>query len=132
MLGANAILPEHSEVANAIGAITSHIAVHRQVKIKTDEAGGFLIEGLAGARHFEKFKEAESYAKKSLGKMVLDVARTAGTSETTIEMHVEDRTANTSQGDEIFLEQNIIAHLIGQPDIPSLGLKSNNSYWQKS
>ena len=132
MLGANAILPEHSEVANAIGAITSHIAVHRQVKIKPDEAGGFLIEGLAGAKHFEKFKEAESYAKKALGKMVLDVARTAGTSETAIEMHVEDRTANTSQGYEIFLEQNIIAHLIGQPDIPSLGSKSNNSYWQKS
>ena len=52
--------------------------------------------------------------------MVLDIARTAGTSETVVEMHVEDRTANTSQGDEIFLEQNIIAHLIGQPDISSL------------
>ena len=117
LLGAKAILPEHADVANAIGAITSHIAVRRQLKIKPDQEGGFLIEGLAGARHFETLKEAETHAKQELGRIVRKIARAAGTSQSTVEIKVEDCSVRTAQGDELFLDRRVVAQLIGKPDI---------------
>jgi N-methylhydantoinase A/oxoprolinase/acetone carboxylase beta subunit len=115
LLGTEAVLPENLEVANAIGAITSHIAIRRQVKIRPDQQGGFRIEGLAGARHFESFNEAENYAKEELGKKVRKMGRIAGTSQTAVEIQAEDRTVSTAQGEEIFLERSIIAQLTGYP-----------------
>jgi N-methylhydantoinase A/oxoprolinase/acetone carboxylase beta subunit len=117
LLGTKAILPEHADVANAIGAITSQIAVRRKLKIKPDQGGGFLIEGLAGALHFETLEEAEAHAKRELVLMVRKIARAAGTSQTTVEMQVEDQSAKTANGDELFLERSVVAQLIGKPDI---------------
>ena len=117
LLGTNAVLPEHLEVANAIGAITSHIAVQRQVKIRLDQRGGFRVEGLAGARHFESFNEAESYAKEELGKKVRKMGRIAGTSQTEVKIQAKDRTISTAQGKETFVERSIIAQLTGYPDL---------------
>ncbi len=117
LLGTRAILPEHADVANAIGAITSHIAVRRKLKVKPGQEGGFLIEGLAGALHFATLQDAEAHAKNELGLMVRKIARAAGTSQATVEMHVEDRSAKTAHGDELFLERSIVAQLIGKPDI---------------
>jgi N-methylhydantoinase A/oxoprolinase/acetone carboxylase beta subunit len=117
LLGTRAILPEHADVANAIGAITSHIAVRRRLKVKPDQDGGFLIEGLAGALHFETLQEAEAHAKNELGILVRKIARAAGTSQATVEMQVEDCSAKTAHGDELFLERSVVAQLIGKPDI---------------
>ena len=117
LLGAEAILPKHADVANAIGAITSHIAVRRQMIIKPDLEGGFIIEGFAGARAFEDLEKAERHAKQALGDMVRRFARTAGTSQTTVEVQIEDRLIRTAQGEELFLERKVSAQLIGRPDI---------------
>ena len=65
VLGAEAILPADADVANAIGAITSDVVVKRQVRIIADQEGGFLIEGLAGARHFQRFDDADSAARSA-------------------------------------------------------------------
>ncbi len=117
LLGARAILPEHADVANAIGAITSHIAVRRKLKIKTDQDGGFFIHGLVGARHFPDLDEAENHARQELNRMVLNIARASGTSGTSVEMLSEDRSTRSVQGEEIFLERHIVAELVGKPDI---------------
>jgi N-methylhydantoinase A/oxoprolinase/acetone carboxylase beta subunit len=118
LLETEAILSEHADVANAIGAITSHIAVRRQVRIRPDQDGGFFIEGLAGNRRFHGFSEAEAHAKEALCGMVRDMARDAGTSETAVQVETEDRTASTAGGDDIFLERILTALLVGQPDLP--------------
>ncbi len=117
LLQTDAILPDHADVANAIGAITSHIAVRRNLRIKPDQEGGFLIDGLPGARHFGDLDEAESHAKQELGRIVRKIARAAGTSQTAVKMQIEDHSAHSVQGDEIFLERSVLAQLIGKPDI---------------
>ena len=66
LLGAEAILPEHADVANAIGAVTSQVKVRRQVKIRPSQAGGFVIEGLPGAKRFLDFEEAMTQAEEGL------------------------------------------------------------------
>ena len=58
------LLPVNADVANAIGAITSNVLVKKQLRINASQEGGFLIDELAGARHFGKFEDADLFAKK--------------------------------------------------------------------
>ena len=116
-LGARTVLPEHADVANAIGAITSDVVVKRQVRIIPNQEGGFLIEGLAGARHFKKFDEADAFAREELARMVRNLARAAGTSSRVVELKTEDKIPNTADGKQIFIGRTIQAKLSGQPDI---------------
>jgi N-methylhydantoinase A/oxoprolinase/acetone carboxylase beta subunit len=116
-LGAEAILPQDADVANAIGAITSNVVVRRHVRIIPNQEGGFLIEGLAGARHFQKFNEADAFARKEVARMVRELAWAAGTSNRLVELRTEDQIPTTADGKEIFMGRIIHAKLTGQPDI---------------
>ncbi|MGD8883155.1 MAG: hydantoinase/oxoprolinase, partial [Desulfobacterales bacterium] len=116
ILGAKAVLPEDSDVANAIGAITSDIVVKRHLRIIPNEEGGFLIEGLAGARHYNKFETADAFARDELGRMVRDLARAAGTSARVAEFKTEDKILTSAGGMKIFMGRTIHAKLTGQPD----------------
>jgi N-methylhydantoinase A/oxoprolinase/acetone carboxylase beta subunit len=116
-LGAKAILPEDSDVANAIGAITSDIVVKRDMRIVPNQEGGFLIEGLAGARHFHNFDTADAFARDELGRMVRVLARAAGTSSQVVELRTEDKISTSANGMQIFMGRTIHAKLTGQPDI---------------
>jgi N-methylhydantoinase A/oxoprolinase/acetone carboxylase beta subunit len=117
ILGAEAVLPEDADVANAIGAITSDVVVKRQVRIIADQEGGFLIEGLAGARHFQKFEDADSAARSELCSNVRELARAAGTSMQTVELKTEDKLSRAADGNQIFMGRTIYAKLIGRPDM---------------
>ncbi|UCF93001.1 MAG: hydantoinase/oxoprolinase family protein, partial [Desulfobacterales bacterium] len=116
LLGAEAIFPEHAEVANAIGAITSHIKVQRQVRIKPDAESGFIVEGLAGAKQFADLDQATAYAEKELVRLVRAAGRMAGTSALAVELNTEDQVPATSTGSQVFLARTITAQLIGKPD----------------
>jgi N-methylhydantoinase A/oxoprolinase/acetone carboxylase beta subunit len=116
-LGAKAVLPEDADVANAIGAITSDVIVKRHLRIIPNQEGGFLIEGLAGARHFGNFEEADAVSRNELTRMVRDLARAAGTSSREVELKIEDKTSTTADGMQIFMGRTIHAKLTGHPDI---------------
>jgi N-methylhydantoinase A/oxoprolinase/acetone carboxylase beta subunit len=116
-LGAKAILPQDADVANAIGAITSNVVVRRHVRIIPNQDGGFLIEGLAGAKHFQKFEEADIFAREEVARLVRDLAWSAGTSSRVVELKTEDQIPTTADGKEIFMGRIIRAKLTGQPDI---------------
>jgi N-methylhydantoinase A/oxoprolinase/acetone carboxylase beta subunit len=116
-LGTEAVLPENADVANAVGAITSNVVVKRQLRIIPDEEGGFLIEGLAGVRHFKKFEDADAFARDELVQRVRNLARIAGTSAQEIKLKIEDKIPKTADGKQIFLGRTIHANLTGRPDI---------------
>jgi N-methylhydantoinase A/oxoprolinase/acetone carboxylase beta subunit len=116
-LGAKAVLPQDADVANAIGAITSDVVVKRHVRIIPNQEGGFLIEGLAGARHFANFDEANTVARNELSSMVRDLAQAAGTSSRLVELTTLDKIATSADGSQIFMGRTINAKLTGQPDI---------------
>jgi N-methylhydantoinase A/oxoprolinase/acetone carboxylase beta subunit len=116
-LGTEAVLPENADVANAIGAITSNVVVKRQLRIIPDEQGGFLIEGLAGMRHFKKFEDADDFARDELVQRVRNLARIAGTSAQEIKLKIEDKIPKTADGKQIFLSRTIHADLTGRPDM---------------
>jgi N-methylhydantoinase A/oxoprolinase/acetone carboxylase beta subunit len=116
-LGTEAVLPENADVANAIGAITSNVVVKRQLRIIPNEEGGFLIEGLAGARHFKKFEDADAFAREKLVQRIRDLARIAGTSAQAVQLKIKDKIPKTADGKQIFLSRTIHANLTGRPDI---------------
>jgi N-methylhydantoinase A/oxoprolinase/acetone carboxylase beta subunit len=116
MIGAKAVLPEHADVANAIGAITSDVVIERQVRIIPADGSGFLIEGLAGASRFKEFDEADRTAKKELVNMVRRLARAAGTSTRKVGVETEDQLPEDAGGRPIFIGRILKARLSGPPD----------------
>jgi N-methylhydantoinase A/oxoprolinase/acetone carboxylase beta subunit len=116
MIGARAVLPEHADVANAIGAITSNVVIERHVRIIPGGGSGFLIEGLSGAKPFKVFEEADAFAKNELAGMVRSLAREAGTSTRTVTIETEDQLPVDAGGHPIFIGRILRARLTGPPD----------------
>jgi N-methylhydantoinase A/oxoprolinase/acetone carboxylase beta subunit len=115
LLGAEHILPENADVANAVGAITSKVIVRRRVEIRARKNGGFRIEGLAGAVYFSNFNQAYSWAEKELTRIVREIAGNSGTAETTVQIHVEDHAHKAFGSTAINLGCSLLAELKGNP-----------------
>ncbi len=87
------------------------------MRITPNQEGGFLIEGLAGARNFLNFDKADAFARDELGRMVRVLARAAGTSSQVVELRTEDKISTSANGMQIFMGRTIHAKLTGPPDI---------------
>ena len=114
-LGTEAILPDHMDVANAVGAVTGKVVVRHSAWIRPDQQDGYFVKGLPDTGRFAGFKEAEIHARKALVAHVQTLARAAGTYCGDIELQVEDETAKTASGEELFLERRLTALLVGAP-----------------
>ncbi len=112
-----AILPENADVANAIGAITSHVFIQKQLWIVPGEAGRFIVEGISGAREFAGIEDADRFAREELTVMVHKKAIEAGTSCRSILFETKDSVPLASTGEAVFLKRTITASLKGRPDL---------------
>ncbi len=111
------IIPEHADVANAVGAVTSRIVIKQKLSIKTDSSGQFVVEGAAGNHIFCNIAEAEAWALKYLRDQVLTRAKKAGTSCEIVSVDIRDRLVNTAKNIPLFLGRSIEAKLSGTPDM---------------
>jgi len=116
-LGAEVIVPQNADVANAVGAITSQIVVSRQVRIRPGEAGGYVIEGLTGQETFSRMEEAHTHVMAELEKKMQVAGTALGTSAMSVDMEWEDHDAPTADGYRIFLGRVVNARLVGKPDM---------------
>lgn len=116
-LGTEAVIPENADVANAIGAITSRIAILRRIDIIAPQPDRYQVVGLAGVKNFGELDEADAYAEQLLVHRVRELAQAAGTSETRVDMRREDRQPTTADGSRIFLGRTIWCRLTGEPDL---------------
>ena len=120
LLDAELIIPDDADVANAIGAITSRVVVSRGASIRPNDSGEYAVVGLPVPRSFKHFEEAHDYAVSQLEHHVRRLAHSAGTSETAVQIAINDRVSSSAEGVEIFLERAISAKLSGPPDIARL------------
>ncbi|MFW6108138.1 MAG: hydantoinase/oxoprolinase family protein, partial [bacterium] len=120
ILETEAIIPPDADVANATGAITSSVFVHKQVRIAPTDAGRYGISGLAGAPAFGDFDAAHAFAVEQLQRELLERARQAGTSETRVQIRIDDHVSQTAGGTELFLGRTLDGSLSGQPDLSRL------------
>jgi hypothetical protein len=114
-LHTRAILPAHADVANAIGAITSRVAVAQSLRIVPDDDGGYRIEGLPGSPAFQHLEDAYDHARQELVRRVRDAARQAGTCQKTVTLNTEDQAVATARGETVFLGRTLTGQLLGKP-----------------
>jgi N-methylhydantoinase A/oxoprolinase/acetone carboxylase beta subunit len=114
---AKAIIPENADVANAIGAITSHVFIQKQLWIVPGEEGSFIVEGISGTRRFKKIEDADRFAREELTDIVHKKAIEAGTSSRIITFEIKDSIPLASSGEIVFLKRTISARLKGRPDL---------------
>jgi hypothetical protein len=117
MLSAHVIIPEDGDVANGLGAVTSHVLVRANLVVRPDSQGRYVVEGIAGNPWFITLESAEEWAVSHLTEALRNNAKEAGTSEETVVIDIDDRLASLKDGSTIFLERNIEAHLKGNPDL---------------
>ena len=115
-LHTEAIIPEHADVANAVGAVTSLVFVRKRVRISVDETGRYSVGGLAGTPVFSDFEEAHRFAVVELKRMVRGAAAWAGTDEDRVEIVADDQVAAAADGTRLFLGRTIEARVTGRPD----------------
>lgn len=113
-LNSELIIPTHADVANAIGAITSHVSVLRRLTIQSDSSTKFTIVGVAGNYCFNTLEMADTFARKILCDMVIRDARKAGTESDTVHYTVKDHFLNGVDGDELLKSRIITAHIKGK------------------
>ena len=117
-LEGNLILPEHGDVANAVGAITSQVAVTLKGSVVPTSQGLYRIISIKNnKKYFEKLEEAETVCKKELKESIRALARKAGTSEKEVSINTITRSALDVSGKEIFLEQIFTVSINGMPDL---------------
>ncbi|MBF0232023.1 MAG: DUF1638 domain-containing protein [Desulfamplus sp.] len=117
ILNAKVIVPPDADVANALGAITSHIMIRKKIVIRPDSIGRFIIEGVEGNHGFKDIGEAEDWAVEHLKSRVISQAIKAGTSKKTVSVEINDRVVNTGNGLSLFLDRTLTATLTGSPDL---------------
>jgi hypothetical protein len=120
LLQTDAILPDHADVANALGAITSPVRIHRRVTIAVNENGLYRIEGLTDTPTFHSVEEAQACAVKAVQEIVRDLGRRAGTGQSKVDIRINDRLAELKDGQQLFLDRTVEACLTGSPDLVML------------
>lgn len=116
-LHAQVIIPQDADVANALGAITSNIVIKKNLSIVPGPQGGFIVQGMSGANQFSQIDAAESLATGHLKKLILDLAKKAGTTSERVEMEIVDKVVKIKNGSNLFLGRDINATLTGAPDL---------------
>ena len=124
LLNAKVVIPKDADVANALGAITSHILIKQKVVIRPNSVGNFIVEGVAGNHSFKDIAAAEAWSIDYLNKSVRGQAERAGTSRKTVEIAIDDRVVDTGNGLSLFLDRTILATLQGSPDLVLQGTTS--------
>lgn len=120
ILNTQVVIPPDGDVANALGAITSQIAIHQKLVIRPGEMGGFVVSGVAGTRTFTDLNIAQDWAVEHLKDSVRCLGAKAGTSNRIVHIAVDDRVVNTANGIPLFLERVITGDLAGSPDLACL------------
>ena len=85
LLGTSAVIPEHYEVANALGAIMGHISASYSVNIMPSSTAegvmGYTVFGCTSTRFFEEWEKAEAFAVEEAKQGAEKEARKRGAAE---------------------------------------------------
>ena len=115
LLSAKVIIPEHADVANAIGAITSKVIVSENAIIRPSDAGDYIVHTSVEKREFEQISEAQDYAERLIADLLRAKAPLYGTADSEIKLRVNERAGRLSTGEHVFLEMTIEGAIVGQP-----------------
>ncbi|WP_227762010.1 hydantoinase/oxoprolinase family protein [Zhaonella formicivorans] len=116
-INAELIIPEHAEVANAIGAATGKVMETVRILIKPGSEGGFIIHAPWERKAYMHLEDAKIYALEQAKERAAAMAEKAGAADYQLMVNSEDvySSTNTSWQDEVYLETRIEVTAIGRP-----------------
>lgn len=116
LLGTQAVIPEHTGVANAIGAVVGHVRVTCHASISQPEQGVFKVFGIATPQTFSELETAIAFVEQSLEAEARRKADKAGAGDIKVKLVREDKNA-TIEGQIVLIEATITAMASGRPRI---------------
>jgi len=114
-LGANLIIPEHAEVANAIGAAASEVIVHEKVIVRPGEIDNFVLHSREQRTEYRELEDAISAAGAAAEDLALRRARGAGADDPRIRTDVNRREVRIADGSLQLIEVAVTATAAGRP-----------------
>ncbi|EKF19425.1 Hydantoinase/oxoprolinase [Nitratireductor pacificus pht-3B] len=115
-LGQECVLPEHADVANAIGAVVGQVRVRIEAHVGQPREGVFRV-GTAGAIHdFNGEEEAMSFAEEMLRAEAFERAVAAGAQDAELRVARDVRAVETD-GQRTFVEAFVTAEAAGRPRV---------------
>ena len=116
VLGTEPVVPDRSDVAGAVGAITGSVVESVSVLIRPTPIG-FTVHAPDHARAFTLLESARVYARERAVELVHKRALVAGADRFSIRVHVEDRRAPSADGSIIYIDTQVRAEAAGAPRV---------------
>jgi hypothetical protein len=116
LVGAPSLVPEHAEVANAVGAVVGGVHVSAESKILQPDEGMFRVFARSGARDMADLGQALAFAELTARELSEAGALQAGAAAVEIAVTVDQRKV-VSEGREIFVEAVVTARASGRPRV---------------
>ncbi len=118
LLHTRLVVPEHSSVANAVGAVVGSVVARVYALVAPQQEGDIMRVNLPGeAADFPTLPEALAYAESRGRELARAEALRAGAAEVEVEVERDDRTAPVANawGRDVFVETRIQVTAVGRP-----------------
>jgi hypothetical protein len=112
-LGAGIVIPEHFEVANAVGAATGVVAHAAVVEVTGDGSGRFRVLGRCGPQSFDDAAEALEFAERQAREQAAAAVLAMGAEAPEVRVSTEKRMLP----DDSLLQAAVTAEAIGRPQL---------------
>ncbi|MEM7322605.1 MAG: hydantoinase/oxoprolinase family protein [Actinomycetota bacterium] len=116
MLGVDGIVPEHAEVANAVGAAVGRVRIVRQATVSQPTKGQFRIHVPGAGDDLGNLEPAIDRAVALLSEEVTGLADDAGAASVTLDVDVQKKTAEVG-GKTVFVEGVVTVVGSGPPKL---------------
>ncbi|OCC02624.1 hypothetical protein BA190_23330 [Labrys sp. WJW] len=116
LVGAPSLVPEHAEVANAVGAVVGGVHVSAEVKVLQPVEGIFRVFTRLGTRDILDLGEALLHAQEAARVQAESDALIAGAATVETSVSVDEKKI-VAEGRELFVEALVTARASGRPRI---------------
>jgi len=119
-VGAELVIPERAEVANALGAVVGGVVQRQRVLVRPREnEKGFQVFLPDGAHVVANVEEGVARAQNSVPDLLRTMGREAGAEQVEVNMVRKDHSAPTkSKKEQIFIETELVFVAVGRPTSP--------------
>ncbi|TIO14896.1 MAG: hydantoinase/oxoprolinase family protein, partial [Mesorhizobium sp.] len=116
LVGNGCVVPEDTDVANALGAVVGQVRVSAEARVSQPMEGLFRVASGETVRDFVDEAAAIAAAETDVRAIAAGRARDAGTDSAEIEVASEFR-VSTVEGQRMFIEAHVVAVASGRPRI---------------
>ncbi|WP_421915348.1 hydantoinase/oxoprolinase N-terminal domain-containing protein [Mesorhizobium sp.] len=116
LIGNDCVVPEDTDVANALGAVVGQVRVSAEARVSQPKEGLFRVASGETVRDFLDEATAIASAESDVRAIAAARAMDAGTDSAEIEV-VTDFRVSTVEGQRMFIEAHVVAVASGRPRI---------------